>query len=353
MSQRKGGVQAKTVRSKSSKKNVKSKSKPKQKSFNDAETNVQDTDFAVPEVALSPFYSFSSHWSHITRQYLCLTSWGTCMGGINEQYDDIMEYEASMPLVDQNYKQSFEKWKKHKKEYEQQQATIDSHEKEQQPAVYVASNDSHRGQHYANKNIPMNPDVSVSNNDSSKHQETYNRAQVVEVETETENVLENDTKNAIEPTTIDTEPELVLVSTQQSSMPQPQSHDHGRPSQRSVNPSFGRKVDLYNTAIVIKRKKTVEEEEWKSKRKSSASPQFKPMDNDGQQYIETFAATPVARGVVNSSTKKVSNKQYSSYTKAFQDQSAIVTNDEAANAPATAKIEFFQRLSLGPDANID
>merc|ERR1712087_666217 len=61
--------------------------------------------------SLSPFYSFSSHWSHVTRTYLCLTSWGTCMGGVNEQYDDLLDQEASMPMVEDNHRREYIKWK--------------------------------------------------------------------------------------------------------------------------------------------------------------------------------------------------------------------------------------------------
>ncbi len=54
------------------------------------------------------------HWSYITHQYLCLSTWGTCMGGINEQYDDLLDQEASNPLAEESYIKAIDKWRNEK-----------------------------------------------------------------------------------------------------------------------------------------------------------------------------------------------------------------------------------------------
>eukprot|EP01083_Nonionella_stella_P192052 710269_1 len=91
----------------------------KKRSYNKRRTSKSSSkstsnDYNSPGLSLSPFYSFSNHWSYLTRQYLCLSTWGTCMGGINEQYDDLLDQEASIPLAEESYKRALNKWHQEK-----------------------------------------------------------------------------------------------------------------------------------------------------------------------------------------------------------------------------------------------
>ncbi len=36
------------------------------------------------------------------------------MGGINEQYDDLLDQEASIPLAEESYKKAIDKWRNEK-----------------------------------------------------------------------------------------------------------------------------------------------------------------------------------------------------------------------------------------------
>ena len=78
-----------------------------------------------------------------------------------------------------------------------------------------------------------------------------------------------------------------------SSLLSSSSSEKKRRKEKDVIPgqSFGRKLDLFKNAAEMKRRRTIEEQEWKkqhSRSADSSNRSFKPMDNDGVSFIEAF-----------------------------------------------------------------
>ena len=107
-------------------------------------------------LSLSPWYSFSTHIAHASKQFLCLTTWGTCMGGINEQYDDIMDHEAAIPIIKENYDKSLIKWSNKRDKYLKDKQEIDQFNKEQQMQFNKYDQELHKNYQQQLQNLNNN-----------------------------------------------------------------------------------------------------------------------------------------------------------------------------------------------------
>ena len=54
------------------------------------------------------------------------------MGGVNEQYDDIMDHEAAIPMIKESYGKAISKWQDKRDKYLKEKAIIDQYNKQQQ-----------------------------------------------------------------------------------------------------------------------------------------------------------------------------------------------------------------------------
>ena len=117
--------------------------------------------------------------------------------------------------------------------------------------------------------------------------------------------------------------------------------------------SFGRKLDLFQNAAEIKRRRTIEEEEWKKQHSHSSQDNtskieersFKPMNKDGVAYIEQFTYSPAAHGVQPHMPRKLSTRDYSKHMKTMEDKDSIVIDDKQATASVSEKTKLFSMIS--------
>ena len=296
--------------------------------------------------SISPFYSFENHWLHLSRKVLCLTTWGTCMGGINEQFDDMLEDEASGDYVQENYEKELRKWQEERRKYAQYQPITNTNN----------GNYTNSTKHYSQQPLPSHttkskpiysvqhklleyeyhPDKDIKNNKQIDNIEPTQSTPATDKKSSESFELIEDQVESKELEEDDTSPLLLPASPVQR-----------RESQHIIGAkSMDRKVSLFNSAIDLKRRSTLRDIEWKEKHHPKTKKNFKPMDDDGMDEIEGYSAYPVGRGLVKQRSRAVSKIEKSEYMKTKADANAVKYNDPLANMDAKSKINLLNQRSV-------
>lgn len=315
-----------------------------------------DYDPPLP-TALNPFYSFRSHWTYFTQQYLCLSSWGTCVGGINEQYDDIMEMEASMPLVEENYRHDLRKWKQQQHHRQSQHSLVSSYS-HSKPSNYQTAESQQSSKSKMTQITETNEIPQIPRRFSMEHQCPEYRyipsSESPKPDPPDSAPKPSDTLNLQNSVNItssdDTQESFVLVP---SKIPL-----HRPPREEMKGRSFGRKMDFFQKSVEEKQRQNEQQIKWEKQHRIDHNQDkrhsFKPMDRDGVQYLDAFSASPAAHGVKQVMHKQVSIEEHSNHMKAMEDPDAVVLKDEKSAKSLSDKINAFQRLSAsGGSLNID